>query len=323
MSSVVSIIVPVYNSEKTLNRCVDSILNQTFHDWELLLIDDGSSDQSGKICDQYAAIDSRIKVFHKENGGVSSARNVGLANAVGKYIVFCDSDDWVYPSWLDNFGLEKNSDYDFISQGFEADKSVFGDDKFKNRYIYSLEYDGTVAEFMNSIVECKRGIFLFVSAFKRFIIQDNHIIFNEHLKHAEDAVFIFKYLCFCNKVIGTNKIGYFYYVPDWDSKYIKDGRCNLIVAKSLYESISIIMKHKPYDQLLRFYREDLTSKYIEEFKKKGSNKIECIKGLRTILKKDFKYSQLFYITKLVILVDHTYLLSELILNLHLQLKQRI
>lgn len=323
MSSVVSIIVPVYNSEKTLNRCVDSILNQTFHDWELLLIDDGSSDQSGKICDQYAAIDSRIKVFHKENGGVSSARNVGLANAVGKYIVFCDSDDWVYPSWLDNFGLEKNSDYDFMSQGFEANKSIFGDDPYQERYIYSLEYNGSISEFMDSLVKCKIGIFLFVHAFKQSIIQTNHLTFNEHLRYSEDGVFIFKYLSFCMKGVGTNKIGYFYYVPNWNSKYIKDNLSNLIAAKSLYESISIIMKHKPYDQLLRFYREDLTSKYIEEFKKKGSNKIECIKGLRTILKKDFKYSQLFYITKLVILVDHTYLLSELILNLHLQLKQRI
>ena len=74
--SLISVIVPVYNTEKTLNRCIDSILNQTFCDWELLLVDDGSTDQSGELCDEYAAKDKRIRVFHKTNGGVSSARNM-------------------------------------------------------------------------------------------------------------------------------------------------------------------------------------------------------------------------------------------------------
>lgn len=81
MNPIISIIVPVYNAEKTLNKCVDSILNQTFQDWELLLIDDGSTDRSGELCNEYAAKDQRIKVFHKKNGGVSSARNIGLDHA--------------------------------------------------------------------------------------------------------------------------------------------------------------------------------------------------------------------------------------------------
>ena len=92
--SSISIIVPVYNSEQTLNRCIDSILGQTYRNFELLLINDGSKDRSGEICDEYARKDSRVKVFHKENGGVSSARNVGLDNARGEWITFCDSDDY-------------------------------------------------------------------------------------------------------------------------------------------------------------------------------------------------------------------------------------
>lgn len=80
---VVSIIVPVYNAEKFLNRCIDSVLAQSFTDWELLLIDDGSKDASGKICDEYVTKDSRIRVFHKKNGGVSSARNLGLDHVRG------------------------------------------------------------------------------------------------------------------------------------------------------------------------------------------------------------------------------------------------
>ena len=91
----ISIIVPVYNAEKTINRCIDSIINQTFTDWELLLIDDGSKDNSVSICNDYAIKESRIKVFHQENGGVSSARNLGLDNAKGEWITFVDSDDWV------------------------------------------------------------------------------------------------------------------------------------------------------------------------------------------------------------------------------------
>jgi len=97
MQPVISIIVPVYNAELTLVRCVDSILNQTLTDFELLLVDDGSRDDSGRICDEYVKKDKRIRVFHKENGGVSSARNLGLSKAVGKWIAFADSDDWCDP----------------------------------------------------------------------------------------------------------------------------------------------------------------------------------------------------------------------------------
>ena len=89
----ISIIVPVYNVEQYLPRCIDNILNQSFADLELLLIDDGSKDKSGAICDEYAAKDSRIRVYHKENGGVSSARNIGLENARGEWLAFIDGDD--------------------------------------------------------------------------------------------------------------------------------------------------------------------------------------------------------------------------------------
>ena len=98
----ISVIVPVYNTEQYLPRCIDSILAQTFTDFELLLIDDGSKDNSGKICDEYAVKDSRVRVFHKENGGVSSARNLGLDNAEGDYLILIDADDY----WLNLDTLE-------------------------------------------------------------------------------------------------------------------------------------------------------------------------------------------------------------------------
>ena len=91
----VSIIVPVYKVEKYLRKCIDSIINQTLKDIEIILVDDGSPDNCGKICDEYAAKDTRIKVIHKENGGLSSARNAGMEVAEGEYIGFVDSDDWI------------------------------------------------------------------------------------------------------------------------------------------------------------------------------------------------------------------------------------
>ena len=105
---LISIIVPVYNAEKYLHRCIDSILEQTFTNFELLLIDDGSTDNSNKICDEYAKTDSRIRVFHKANGGVSSARNMGLDKAKSEWICFCDADDSIKQYYLNTFINLKN-----------------------------------------------------------------------------------------------------------------------------------------------------------------------------------------------------------------------
>lgn len=97
----VSIIVPVYQVEKYIRQCVDSILAQTFTDFELILVDDGSKDQSGKICDEYAGMDKRVKVIHKENGGLSDARNKGMDQAAGHYFMFVDSDDYIAPTMVE------------------------------------------------------------------------------------------------------------------------------------------------------------------------------------------------------------------------------
>ena len=97
----VSIIVPVYNVENYLRRCVDSILNQTFSDFELILVDDGSPDNCGVVCDEYEKKDKRIKVIHKENGGLSDARNAGIDIARGEYLGFVDSDDWIHPQMFE------------------------------------------------------------------------------------------------------------------------------------------------------------------------------------------------------------------------------
>ena len=109
----ISIIVPVYNTDKYLCKCLDSILAQTYTNWEAILVDDGSTDKSGKICDEYAAKDKRFNVIHQNNGGVSVARQTGLDNSTGDYIIHCDPDDWIEPTMLEDMlkcALANNAD---------------------------------------------------------------------------------------------------------------------------------------------------------------------------------------------------------------------
>ena len=145
---LISIIVPVYNVENYLGKCVESILNQTFKDFELILVDDGSSDKSGVMCDQYKEQDKRIKVVHKENGGLSSARNAGLEVAEGEYIGFIDSDDWIMPDmyqFLYDMAIISNAD---IAQcGFrkvDEEGYEYGEDSVSKSFV-TKQYTGQEA----------------------------------------------------------------------------------------------------------------------------------------------------------------------------------
>lgn len=109
-----SVIVPVYNVEEYLDECVESVVSQTFSDWELLLVDDGSPDRCPEKCDAWAEKDSRIRAFHKENGGLSDARNYGIARAEGEWILFLDSDDWILTDALENFAARLSDDVDLV-----------------------------------------------------------------------------------------------------------------------------------------------------------------------------------------------------------------
>lgn len=149
MMPLISIIIPVYNTEKYIRRCIDSVISQTCNDWELILVDDGSTDGSGKICDEYAESDERIRVYHKTNGGVSSARNVGLDNARGVFIAFIDSDDFVEPTYLEKMydALQRNPDCSIAScsccKYFEGEIKPIEYDSwiFSNvRYVEPLDY---------------------------------------------------------------------------------------------------------------------------------------------------------------------------------------
>ena len=140
----ISVIVPVYNVEKYLSRCVDSILNQTFTDFECILVDDGSPDNCGKICDEYAKKDKRVKVIHKQNGGLSDARNTGLDIAGGEYIYFLDSDDYVEYNLL-----EKLNDTICVCN---AEMIVFGY-KVENGGFHSVLHSQLCSMFFHKVVD--------------------------------------------------------------------------------------------------------------------------------------------------------------------------
>lgn len=130
---LISVIIPVYNVEKYLNQCINSVLNQGVKDIEIILINDGSTDNSGKICDEYAIKDNRIKVIHKENGGLSDARNSGINLAKGKYLLFLDSDDyWMEDSLFKIYDIaKKDTDIVFLTAAKFFDKSNIIEDTFE------------------------------------------------------------------------------------------------------------------------------------------------------------------------------------------------
>lgn len=205
MKPIISIIVPIYNVEKYLPKCIESILNQTFKEFELILVDDGSPDNSGAICDKYAEKDKRIRVIHKANGGLSSARNIALDTAIGEYIGFVDSDDYIDKYMYENLYklcVETNSDIGVCNFVREL-----------NGEIRNKEFKLIVKEFNNleAMRELFKGILYRFSAcnklFKRECI--NEIRFPEGRIH-EDLSTTYKVFSNAKKVVYTSYGGYIY-----------------------------------------------------------------------------------------------------------------
>ena len=201
----VSIIIPVYKVEKYIVRCIDSILAQTYSDWELLLVDDGSPDQSGVICDEYVAKDSRIRVFHKENSGVSAARNYAIDRALGEYITFVDSDDWLDSECLDMCvnEIESNS-LDLLQFGY---REVSSDGN-----ILKVKDLGTSKIGLNDYLKTSFLVTVWGSVFKTSLIKDHSIRFNTNLKLAEDQLFVMQYMIVSQTFKSITGVYYNYFI---------------------------------------------------------------------------------------------------------------
>ena len=213
---MISIIVPVYNVDKYLIRCIDSILKQSYKYFELILIDDGASDSCGKICDIYLNLDKRVKVIHQKNNGVSYARNIGIELLQGKLITFCDSDDYVDTNWLWEMveNLIRNS-VDCISTEFkmvDEDGNVLWIPNFKKQVYTFKDCFSKYYFILNSLLNYQCGCEIWHTLFKSKIIIDNNIRFNSKCGgYAEDLQFIMEYVLYCNSIKVTDSKHYFYF----------------------------------------------------------------------------------------------------------------
>lgn len=211
---MISIIVPVYNTENYLRECIDSILAQTYKNIEVILVDDGSTDNSFLICKEYEKKDSRIKAFHKENAGVSSARNYGISCATGEYISFCDSDDKISPNlyqllmeYMERFNVDRvisGYKYFYNDGHILYCKPRIKDGKYEANYILNrMIDDGTLSGFLFSGVNN--------SIFKMSIINENNIKFDPEIKYNEDSFFSFQYMIFSKNIYSIQSKATYYY----------------------------------------------------------------------------------------------------------------
>lgn len=216
----ISIIVPVYNSEKTLERCISSILDQSFGDFELIIVNDGSTDSSYGIIEQYAKKDSRIHPIHKSNGGVSSARNTGLNEARGEYIIFCDSDDEVYLDWVYTAynGLRCS---DFLVTGIYT-KTPDGHIQEVHPPTISQKDNHNIPLLVEKLWEIPMFGYTPNKGFKRSIIEAAKLRFNVNLRYREDDVFVSQYLEHIKTFTITDTAHYVYYLPEANKNYNQD-----------------------------------------------------------------------------------------------------
>ena len=214
---MVSIIIPVYKVEKYLRECVDSVLSQSYSDLQVILVDDGSPDSCGAICDEYAAKDGRVVSLHKENGGVSSARNFGLQHVTGEYVTFCDSDDSYSPDWIESLLTAcKSVDSDVGIGNYMKVKKTgpFGD---CSRHETGVEYlDGEeerITYIFQKVLTPGHGWEVCLRLFKTEIIHRENIRFCETCgNYAEDLGFTLTYMLFANRVVSVECTGYQYRV---------------------------------------------------------------------------------------------------------------
>lgn len=242
---LISVIIPVYNSEPYLMECIESVLNQTYYNYEIILIDDGSTDKSPQLCDRYAENYKNIKVFHKTNGGASSARNHGLRYANGSYLYFLDSDDY-----LDKTALYKmiscavNNNADLVF--FEAQSINENGNPITGRYDYHKKYDPglpfEIMEEMNENKEFHVGTPFFF--FNRSIFANNHLQFKEGIMY-EDLVSAYQFFSLANRCAHIHE---HIYVRRYRSNSVMTSNkteINIISAETVYWEVAEFRKTLP------------------------------------------------------------------------------
>ncbi len=250
---IVSIIVPVYNAEKTIQRCVESILGQDFQDFELLLIDDGSQDASGALCDAFAQRDARVRVLHKENGGVSAARNLGLSQAQGVYLQFLDSDDWITAdatTMLVRTAREYQCDL-VISDFYRVvgDRVSHKGDIQEDTVLSREEY---AAHMMERPADFYYGV-LWNKLYRREIVERHHLRMNPEISWCEDFMFNLEYIRYAERFYAL-QVPIYYYVKtkgSLASQYLsipKTIRMKLMVFEYYNRFFKTVLDEEEYER---------------------------------------------------------------------------
>lgn len=281
MDTFLSIIVPIYNVEKFIDRCIQSVLSQSFSQWELILVNDGSTDNSGNIAKDFAKADPRIHYINSQNYGVSHARNLGLKQAVGKYISFIDSDDELENDALSSF-IKIESDYKACLYKFGYKRISASEDV----PIVSLQTGlFNVSQALTIIETNAYSGFLWNSVFKNNIIKQHQLLFDESISWCEDHLFFLEYLSHSESIYIDSSIYYRYYIS-----------ANIFSLSSI--------KRNPYiylDIAKREYRlKDICNREnIEELvliNRQGFNE-KCILAVRSALLLDWNIKELHKLYK--------------------------
>lgn len=253
MSPTVSIIVPVYNAERTVRRCIESILSQEYSDFELLLVNDGSTDHSGAICEEYAARDSRVQVFHKENTGVSATRNLALDRAAGTYLQFLDSDDWITPDATKSLVRAMEcGPCDMVVSDFYR---VVGDRLSQKGHIDEdglLTREEYAAHMMENPADFYYGV-LWNKLYRRSIVEAHHLRMNTEITWCEDFMFNLEYIRWA-KAFRAIQIPIYYYVKTKGS----------LASQSLSISQAVKMKRLVFSDYHQFYKTVLDEEEYEK-----------------------------------------------------------
>lgn len=269
MSKLVSIIVPVYKVEQYLKRCMDSVLNQTYKNIEIILVDDGSPDNCPALCDEYAKIDSRVRVIHKENGGLSSARNVALDSVKGDYIFFVDSDDWLALDTLEvlNEYLEKN--YDMISfQRIYLTEEKVVEKGEKN------PKDMDVSQYIDASFLGRYDFFVTTKIFKTEVF--NNVRFLEG-RNYEDLEIMHRLFLNMKKVVGLDYFLYYYWKGNegaiTNTITMKNIQDHYLSANEIYHASKKYLEDRDKDSsnIVAWYKVELVQLYIDYLKSMERN----------------------------------------------------
>jgi len=260
---LISIIIPVYNVEQYLVRCVDSVINQTYKNLEIILVDDGSTDNSGKICDEYALKDNRIKVIHKKNGGLPSARNAGLDIAIGEYIGFVDSDDYIVSDMYEHL-------YNLLLNN-KADVSCCNFFNFKDNQYVDNQYGVDAVLNFGEVLCVKQNVFVWNKLYKRALI--GNIRVDEKLRLGEDLDFNFKVLRKIKKIAYSKEAKYYYFYNP-----------NSIIRERKFKKIDLQII-TIYEEILKYCKENNFNEAFKYNRKKQLNR--CVVFLFLIAKEKF------------------------------------